>query len=39
MKLIFCYLKGTMDFGWCFRKNIEDAIMGKVHFDKDVNGS
>ncbi len=39
MKLIFCYLKGTMYFGWCFRKNIEDAITSKVHFDEDVNCS
>ncbi len=39
MKRIFYYLKGIVDFGRCFRKNIKDAIMRKVHFDKDVNCS
>jgi hypothetical protein len=28
-----------VDFGLCFKKNIKDAIMGKVHFDKDVDYS
>jgi len=33
----FHYFKGTMDFGMCFKKNIKDVIMGKVHSDKNVN--
>ncbi len=28
-----------MDFGLCFKRNIKNVIMGKVHFDKDVNHS
>lgn len=28
-----------MHFGLCFKRNIKDAIMGKVHFDEDVNHS
>jgi hypothetical protein len=28
-----------MDFGLCFISSIENAIMGKVHFDEDVNRS
>ncbi len=28
-----------MDFGLCFKRNIKDVIMGKVHFDKGVNHS
>jgi len=26
-----------MDFGLCLKRSIKDDIMGKVHFDKDVN--
>jgi hypothetical protein len=26
-----------MDFGYCFKRNIKDVIMGKVHYDEDVN--
>jgi hypothetical protein len=26
-----------MDFDLCLKRNIKDDIMGKVHFDKDVN--
>ncbi len=39
MKMDLCYLKGTMDFGLCFRKNIKDVVMGKVHSNEDVNHS
>jgi hypothetical protein len=39
MKQIFRYLKNIVDFGLCFKRNIKDAIMGKVHFDEDVNHS
>jgi hypothetical protein len=28
-----------MDFGLCFKKNIKDAIMGKVHSNEDVDYS
>jgi hypothetical protein len=28
LKQIFHYLKGTLDFGQCFRKNIKYVIMG-----------
>ncbi len=37
VKQIFRHLKSVMDFGLCFRKNIKDVIIGKVHFDNDVN--
>jgi len=36
MTQFFCYLKGTMNFGFCFRKNIKDVILGQVHFDGNV---
>jgi hypothetical protein len=39
MKHIFHYLKNTMDFGLCFRRNIKDDIMCKVHSNKDVDRS
>jgi hypothetical protein len=39
VKHIFCYLKGIMDFGLCFKRCIKDVILAKVHFDKDLNHS
>ncbi len=39
MKRIFRYLKGIMDFGMRFNKNIEDVIMGTMHHGEDVNHS
>jgi hypothetical protein len=26
-----------MDFGLCFKRNIKNVIMGKMHFDENVN--
>jgi hypothetical protein len=37
VKCIFHYLKNVMDFGLCLRRNIKDAIIGKVHVDNNVN--
>jgi hypothetical protein len=37
MKHILCYLKNVVDFGLCFKENIKDVIMGKVHSNEDVN--
>jgi hypothetical protein len=39
MKRIFQYLKNTMDSCLCFKRNIKDVIMGKMHFDEYVNYS
>jgi ATP-binding cassette subfamily B (MDR/TAP) protein 1 len=39
VKWIFYYLNGAMDFGICFRGNMDDAITCQVHFDKNVNCS
>jgi hypothetical protein len=39
VKWFFIYLNGTMDFGICFRGNMEDDITCQVHFDKNVNCS
>jgi hypothetical protein len=39
MTQIFCYLKGTMDFGFCFKKTIKDIILGQVHFGGNVSHS
>jgi len=36
MTQIFYYLKGTMDFGFCFRENIKNVILGQLHFDGNV---
>jgi hypothetical protein len=33
MKQISCYLKGTIDFGLCFKGGIEDTITSQVHFE------
>jgi len=37
MKHILYYLKNIVHFGMCFKKNIKDVIMGKVHSNEDVN--
>jgi hypothetical protein len=39
MKWIFHYLKGIVDLGLCYKRNIKDVIMGKVHFDENVHHS
>lgn len=33
MKQISCYLKGTIDFGLCFKGGIKDIIMNQMHFE------
>jgi hypothetical protein len=37
VKQNFHYLKAIVDFGLCFKRNIKDVIMDKVHFDEDDN--
>jgi hypothetical protein len=37
MKRILHFLKGAMDFGLCFKKNIKDVVMDQTHFDGNIN--